>query len=962
MSGKKPSSKGAHRRRKAGRIQCHFIPSTHWDREWRYGAQRVRHMLVGMLDMLFDIFEKNPDFKYYHLDSQTLPLQDYLEIRPEREETVGKYVREGRLAIGPWFCLPDEFCVGGEFLIRNLLLGHRMGRRFGRVSKTGYSPFSWGQISQMPQVYKGFGIDVMSFYRGIDTTRAVHSEYIWEGPDGSRLIATRLGRKPRHNIWYIIQRRVYWDPADMEDRVVSWKRGRAPVRLVDAHHAGLDYHFAHPEFGYYDRRIEEFAKEAIRDQDEDWTQPHRFWSSGHDWSWPDTRETRIAADCDRGLGNVADVFLSTVEAFHDGIRENVRPDWPVLKGEMRHPATKQSSAILGGWILSARTYVKQDNFISERDLAGYAEPLAVFSSLLGAPYPGAFIDLAYNLLLQNQGHDSIGGCSRDIVHDDMLYRSRQSREISRCVTEQAMIDVAGAIDLSEWPPDEMALVAYNPLPFKRSAVVEAGIDIPDQWGCNGFDIVDADGRAFACQEVGVTSPHLQLTQVPVDAPNFVHGDRHNVRIQLTGLPGMGYRTYRVVPSGASRGRGRRTLRTGAASMRNEFIAVRINPNGTLNVRDLESGRVFKQLGYFRDSGEVGHPWYHVPPARDRVYTTLKEGARIRLVHDGELETAFEVVIDWSLPVGRAKDERSRSRRMRRYRVSSTVALHRGERWVEVVTRLDNNAEDHRLQVCFPTRLDADVVAAQGQFDVLERPFEKPDPALFTEPYQTEEPMNSFVDISDGKQGLALLNEGLKAYESEPDRDHTVRLTLLRCFPMRIFENDYSATDKGSQCPGQHSFRYGIMPHAGNWARGRTWQAAEAFNLQPVVCQLGVSQHGTQPLSRSILEIKPESIHLCGVKRSESGKGWIVRLFNPFSRSVKGRIRLNGGRSTPGGTRSPVEHVKSAYTLPKGPGRKWRAARIVSLEEKKEARLEIDGQGWVNFTIRKKKILTIEFVT
>lgn len=132
------------------RIQCHFISNTHWDREWRFSAQRTRHMLGYLLDMLFDIFEKEPNFKHFHLDSQTMPIQDYLEAYPEKAELVKKYVSAGKLAIGPWFCLPDEFCVGGESLIRNLLLGHKIAKRFGGVSKTGYSPFGWGQISQMP--------------------------------------------------------------------------------------------------------------------------------------------------------------------------------------------------------------------------------------------------------------------------------------------------------------------------------------------------------------------------------------------------------------------------------------------------------------------------------------------------------------------------------------------------------------------------------------------------------------------------------------------------------------------------------------------------------------------------------------------------------------------------------------------------------------------------------------------
>jgi alpha-mannosidase/mannosylglycerate hydrolase len=62
-------------------------------------------------------------------------------------------------------------------------------------------------------------------------------------------------------------------------------------------------------------------------------------------------------------------------------------------------------------------------------LAQVAEPLAVFASLNGAPWPGGFVEEAWHWLLQNHGHDSIGGCSREVVPLDMQYRYRQSREI-----------------------------------------------------------------------------------------------------------------------------------------------------------------------------------------------------------------------------------------------------------------------------------------------------------------------------------------------------------------------------------------------------------------------------------------------------------------------------------------------------------------------------------------------------
>mgnify|MGYP003419294439 FL=1 len=103
------------------RIQCHFISNTHWDREWRFSARRTQYMLGYMLDMLLDILDKNPDYKHFHLDSQTMPVQDYLEVYPEKKEKLIKYIQEGKIAVGPWFCLPDECTVGSEALIRNLL-------------------------------------------------------------------------------------------------------------------------------------------------------------------------------------------------------------------------------------------------------------------------------------------------------------------------------------------------------------------------------------------------------------------------------------------------------------------------------------------------------------------------------------------------------------------------------------------------------------------------------------------------------------------------------------------------------------------------------------------------------------------------------------------------------------------------------------------------------------------------
>ena len=82
-------------------LNCHILSNTHWDREWRYPFQSYQMDLVDLLDRLLDILENEPEYRSFYLDSQTLVLQDYFQIRPENKERLRKLVKAGRLEIGP---------------------------------------------------------------------------------------------------------------------------------------------------------------------------------------------------------------------------------------------------------------------------------------------------------------------------------------------------------------------------------------------------------------------------------------------------------------------------------------------------------------------------------------------------------------------------------------------------------------------------------------------------------------------------------------------------------------------------------------------------------------------------------------------------------------------------------------------------------------------------------------------
>src|SRR5436190_3147315 len=144
------------------------VPHTHWDREWYLPFEQFRLRLGAVVDGVVDTLERDPSFTSFTLDGQAIVLEDYVEVRPENEGRLQTLLDAGRLEVGPSYVLPDEILVGGESLVRNLLLGRRVCRRFGvEPSGAGHLPVSFGHPAQLPQILAGFGIGTFLFSRGM---------------------------------------------------------------------------------------------------------------------------------------------------------------------------------------------------------------------------------------------------------------------------------------------------------------------------------------------------------------------------------------------------------------------------------------------------------------------------------------------------------------------------------------------------------------------------------------------------------------------------------------------------------------------------------------------------------------------------------------------------------------------------------------------------------------------------
>ena len=167
-----------------------LVPHTHWDREWYLPFQSFRLKLVGLVDRVLDLLEAEPDF-VFTLDGQLATIDDYLEVRPENEERIRRLVEGGRMAIGPWQTLVDEFLVSGEAIVRNLERGLQHGDELGGVMPVGYLPDMFGHVAQMPQILRLAGIEHAVVWRGVPAVVDKHA-FAWEAPDGSSVRAEYL--------------------------------------------------------------------------------------------------------------------------------------------------------------------------------------------------------------------------------------------------------------------------------------------------------------------------------------------------------------------------------------------------------------------------------------------------------------------------------------------------------------------------------------------------------------------------------------------------------------------------------------------------------------------------------------------------------------------------------------------------------------------------------------------------
>ena len=862
-------------------LDIHVVSHTHWDREWYLTHEQFRLRLVALVDRLLDLLDADPEYKHFHLDGQTIVLEDYLEIRPEQEPRLRAAIQAGRILIGPWYVMPDEFLVSGESLVRNLHRGHRSARAFGTPMAVGYLPDLFGHVGQMPQIWRQFGLDNTILWRGFGGPNA---EYWWKAPDGSRVLMMHLPPEG-----YCNATRIVFEPDAMMARAaekVSYERGRTRTG------------------------------QALLMNGVDHVEPH----------------TAIPALV-RKLSSLPDQHAqhSTLPAYVAAVRtavDSMRPDLETVTGELRG-GTDYANLLPG--VLSTRVYLKQQNAHVQTLLESYAEPLSAFASLVGAPYPAGALRYAWKTLLRNHPHDSICGCSIDQVHEENVTRFARARQVADAVVETALDAIADSVPPP--PAGSVRAVVVNPDASERAQVVEACIDLPvdsaEPWrvvdaqaldrpvtfwpaGSTITGVVGSDGRLVPFQISGDEQVvHHEMSRH--ETPWALNTRRIRLLWWAPSLPPCGYATfdlqvgtakavpYEAVPDQDLR---RAPLQRCLATDRtaeNDHLHLAANDDGTFEVTDKKTGVTYHRVAAFEDVGDVGDEYNYCPPATDRPVTSADAHVtRICRAAAGGLRAGVRVDLELPLPRAAAPDRRTRTAETVSVPASIEALVDAGSPRVTFNVTIDNRASDHRLRIIFPAGAPSvETARADTAFDVVTRPARQPVPAsIRNEAPVSSAPMISVVDAGDARTGATVIGTGLMEYEIVGE-EPAIALTLIRAVG-DLSRNDLATRPSGhagppiatpaAQCLGRHRFQMAFEPRGAARPAAALIASARAQNIPPRVVAAR-SHGGSAPLRRSFLRIDrlAGDVVLSALKQAEDRASLIVRLFNPGDEPAEARL-------------------------------------------------------------------------
>lgn len=805
-----------------------IVPSTHWDREWYLPFQSFRTQLVRLIDMLLERLSKQE--YYFMLDGQTIVLEDYFEIRPERKEELLTHIRNGKIEVGPWYLLPDEWLVGQESLVRNLEMSLDLANELDiPLMNIGYLPDQFGHTRAIPQLLADLtSFDATMIWRGVGSEIST-VPFIW-----------RSHQNAKTSILCNYMPFGYGNAASLPDKL---------SKLEEA-------------IRYKVEELKPFSPVNTY-----------LLMNGTDHQLP--QEHLIDLVPKVKIEN-SRIKISLLDEYLQQLKKNIAKEnypAPIYSGEFRSSVR----APLLQDTYSARMWIKQwDNKIEDL-LVHFAEPIQAYLHLQKQrDYSISYLKLAWKWLLKNQPHDSICGCSVDQTHEEMKVRYYWAEDIANNQIKEAIEH----IQKNRGDSKESTLLAFNPTnnseipnlvefsisakheikaienqsgkefeiqPVKSSErvffegtmkpfMIRAGLKIlpgrklMDVYINEAFISESSDSKTcnitIICGEepIGDFNPKEMKEQVFEMVDNKKYQQYHikitfgSEQSYISLLPMKAWSFNKLqLKEKVTRKEVSPQFEVTKNTIINLFFKITFNKNGTMNILDKTTNTLYEQQHCFEDFGDRGdeYTFGRLGPANPKI-TKVKR----KIVNNGPLfcDIQQELILATFFEVDEKREKRIGKARIP---VKTIFRFYRDIPRIDIVTTLTNTAKDHRLRICFDLPFNSDQTLTSTHFGVVKRQGDPSKDKEFLEQPSGIQAQKRFIRIDDEKSSasMTLFNKGLP--EVELADKSRLALTLIRAtgflsrmdYPERpIHAGPYLATPGAQEMNEEYTFNYGIVYH------------------------------------------------------------------------------------------------------------------------------------------------------
>ena len=842
-----------------------------------------RHRLVTALDTVLDTAEAHPDFRFT-ADGQMAAVEDYLEMRPEHRDRVAALVADGRLAVGPWLILLDEFLCSGETIVRNLQMGWAAAEKLGGAMRIGYLPDMFGHVAQMPQILARAGIEHAALWRGVPGTVTGHA-FRWRAPDGSE-VRTEF--------------------------------------LFDGYDNGLDVLLVPEHIG---RALGDYAEMTA----ERWGNDPVLAMAGTDHNAP---EPQLTAWLRRASSDERPITLATLEEY---IRGHVRDEpTTVITGELR---SHVRGNILPG-VLSVRLGLKQRMATAERIVDHAERAGALWSDRDGSP----FLTLAWHKIIESTAHDSVVGSGTDETCEQVEARLAEAAQAARAVRDAAVAEPAARVPSDAYlvanplPYPRTAHIEVDVVaPADGGVLAATAADgslhpvqlISEAPTILSDEVMDAGqvervlrrihrrelfGRLIDTYELTPGSLVFHLAEVPSSGAFDLLILRRKVAEAVAARPGQwrvltleearatalapvhvpasGLASVRVAPAARAPEPGFRPATAAGRTLANGLVEVAVTADGTLDVTGAD-GTVLRGVGRLVDGGDRGDSYNYGPPAKDVLVREPAE-VTVEVLEQGPLRARTRVTRVYPWPAALTGDRDVRSEQTVPTPVEMLVELRAGEPFVRLTTSFLNRSADHRLRLHVPLPAPVSGSAAAGQFAVTPR-------GLTAEGGWGEHPIPTFPAGQFVAAGPATVLLDHSAEYEVVGEGSELAVTLLRAIgSISVNIHPYRDEPAASEipAPGAQDLglrienRLAVLPSAGGWQQAGAVAAAELFRNDLLVARGTAPAGGALPADRAGLAVEGADVFVSAIRRvtaADGEAGTEVRLVAMSGTGVHARV-------------------------------------------------------------------------